>query len=89
MYLLESASIIPTFCCLPSYFSKLNYAEKVSASLIRITDKTDDWGHFSIGVVIADATADVTMQNFVCFKHMFMWFKGLECTCLARLTLSR
>ena len=32
-------------------------------------DKTENWGHFSTGVVIADVTADVTTHT----PHMFKW----------------
>ena len=64
--MLKFTPIMPVYCSLPSYFSD-NYAGKNSASQIYNIDKTENWGHFSTGVIIADVTADVTTHT----PHMF------------------
>ena len=65
--MLEIAPIMIAFCSLPlllSYFSKNTPAKLLNSSAENNIDKTNDWGHFSTGVVIADAKVDVTTQTF-------------------------
>ena len=46
-------------------------------------DKTDDWGHFSTGVVVEDSRADVTTvtQTLICSSGYSHGSKSFKCTC--------